>query len=339
MPEQDLAVGSTPAAVITQRKAEVSGLPTTGLDEASAGSGAVPLQSGGIGGLDVASAGSGSSSLSFPSDLGQQRMIMSFSKYSFNPGGTGFVNINSGAISLPIPTNLNDDTSLNAAQAELGITGAAVFEAIKALGNGVSARAVGRGFASELGGLIAKADQGISIGTHPSEVSSISSSAMASIKTYARLAGRSILSSVPGAGTAIDAATGTAVNPFATVDFNGVNLKTHSFKWTLAPRNQNETVAISQIIRMLKKNSLPTYSGIGEDVETLKNALLNYPNLVNIKLLGVNNYYEFKPAMIRNISVNYNSGERLNMLEGGNPAVVELGFEAIETSIHTSADY
>jgi hypothetical protein len=43
--------------------------------------------------------------------------------------------------------------------------------------------------------------------------------------------------------------------------------------------------------------------------------------------------------MIRNVSVAYNTGDRLTVVEGGRPATVELSIEAIETGIHVSSDY
>ena len=55
------------------------------------------------------------------------------------------------------------------------------------------------------------------------------------------------------------ASRGTAINPQATLSFEGVNLRSFSFDWTLYPESKEEALSIKKIIRSIKRNILPKY--------------------------------------------------------------------------------
>ena len=114
----------------------------------------------------------------------------------------------------------------------------------------------------------------------------------------------------PGIGKALSASRGTAINPQATLSFEGVNLRSFQFDWTLYPESKGEAEAIKKIIRSIKRNILPEIQdvtgGTGKAAvegslsgNTLARAFLKYPAVVSINLLGIDesHFLRFKPCM------------------------------------------
>jgi hypothetical protein len=141
-----------------------------------------------------------------------------------------------------------------------------------------------------------------------------------------------------GISQVADRALGSTINPKASLAFEGVELKQHSFNWTLIPKNQDDSERIKAIVETLKRNSLPTYQTFAG---TGFKAYLRYPSIVDMYLLGVNpNYFvKFKSAMIRSVNVEYGSTGLVSVLKGGKPGNVSLNIELMELDIHTAEDY
>lgn len=277
-----------------------------------------------------------SASYMFPEDLGSIHMAMSFTPYSY--GSTfGFANVSGGTktIYLPIPTNLSDDTAVDSNQAQMGVTGALALNVMKNSTSGEGMNALGVAAYDATKDAIKALGSALGIGSDPGNEDLINN-----YKVYAKILGRGALDSlVPGAGLAADLYTGNAVNPYTTVDFSGVRLKTHNFIWTVSPKSQEESNIIRNIIRIIKSSMLPEYDGPG--IISQSKALLKYPNLVHIKLLGVddNYYYKFKPSIVQSFNVKFNEGNQLHVFEGGKPVVLTLQLNLLEASIHTAEDY
>jgi hypothetical protein len=154
-----------------------------------------------------------------------------------------------------------------------------------------------------------------------------------------------------GLGKAMGASRGTAVNPQATLSFEGVNLRTFSFDWTLYPESIDEALAIKKIIRSIKRNILPKVEGIGDDSNanvpgtlssnTLARAFLAYPSVVSINLLGIDesHFPKFKPCMVDNINIDYGASGEIVIAEGGVPQGVKISMTFKELEIQTAEDY
>lgn len=271
--------------------------------------------------------------LMFPEDLGAHCMVLNFEQYNYaTTGATTFNGVTSDSIILPIPANLSDDMSVDAQSGDLGMTGALALEAfndpkgtIENILAGVTSKIAST--AGDIGGDIQGSARG----------------ALANYTAFAKFLGRGALDTLlPGAGLAANQITGTAVNPYSTIDFNGVRLKTHSFNWTFSPKSQAESDTLRNIIKTIKRKSLPRYESVAGATEgTFSRALLKYPNLVRISFQGIdqNYYYKFKKCMIQNFNVTYNSGNQLQVFEGGKPVVITASMQLIEAAIHTSEDY
>ena len=157
-----------------------------------------------------------------------------------------------------------------------------------------------------------------------------------------------------GLGKAMGASRGTAINPQATLSFEGVNLRSFSFDWTLYPESKEEAEAIKKIIRSIKRNILPNIqdvTGASKDGvagradslsgNTLARAFLKYPAVVSINLLGIDesHFLRFKPCMCDNLTIDYGASGEIIVAEGGVPQGVKLTMSFKELEIQTAEDY
>ena len=264
-------------------------------------------------------------------------MLMNFKEYNYSENiGVGTENyaneISRGSIVLPLPLQLRDsvgieatsvggiETTIAAALTTAGniegyqsggslLSNARFYASVAALALGGAANAAGR--IPGLGGQIGQA-----------------------------IASTGAIAATAGATTIGSLLSGQAINPFETMEFKGVKLKTHAFNWRLSPSSIDDSRALKDLIKEIKKNILPSYIGAAGPA-ALTHALLKYPKLVHISFLGINQdyYYRLKPCMITGFDVRYNGGEQLNVFKGGKPVVVELSLEMTEVQIHTSEDY
>jgi hypothetical protein len=246
--------------------------------------------------------------LSFPNDLGNHAMILNFSSYDYGGIGAQVNQILSSSIALPIPSNLADTFSIRVLSTELGSVGNAVKDIVSMAGQG-NLTAMG-----------------------------VFETAKAAIAGQGTRNVAAFIDSVGGTNTAkaIEVATGMIVNPRIALAFEGVDLKSHTFTWTLAPRSASESDKLRGIIQQIKKSALPSFNN-----SSGQKVFLNYPNVVDVFFLGTTEgfMYYFKRAMISQFEVNYSGSGAPAFVEGGKPAVVTLTISLTEIDIHTSEDY
>lgn len=266
------------------------------------------------------------SELSYPSSPAAHNIVLAFQEYSYTASGGGPIRPSSdvtGAVVLPLPTNLQDSYSVQIGGYELGATGVLAADA---LGNGA-----GQTMNSVLEDIRAIGTD-LSAGANTNEILSNANAA-------ARFFGRNALDTIGIGSGAFDVGTGTAVNPHVALKFDGVDLKNHNFNWILSPKNEEEARRIRDIIRYIKQQMAPAYQIDGAQTAVGRN-LLQYPSLVNISFVGVNQdyFYYFKPAMISSFTANYSpNGVALN--RGGRPAVVNISMAVTEARIWTREDF
>lgn len=138
----------------------------------------------------------------------------------------------------------------------------------------------------------------------------------------------------PGLADALGQALGAVPNPHLQAIFSGVELRSHSFQWTFAPRNPAESKNLRAIINEIKKNSLPNYSTAGT-------AALQYPPMVEIALMGfMEPLINFKKCLIKSVSVNYAPAGIPSFFAGSrDPTMIQLEIQLLETEIQTARDY
>lgn len=261
----------------------------------------------------------------FPEDLGSHAVILNFKEYDYSQTDGGESLKTSRSIVLPLPSNLQDSFSVNANSQELGVGGDFLSSFLGST-NG----------AAELG---EKAANG-AISTFQDAFSESGADNLSTFKAASRFISRAGLDSVaPGVGAAIDVASGKAVNPHVTIDFDGMALKQHSFTWNLAPKNERESASLRKITNEIRKSILPQYNG-GTGSETVDRALITYPDLVDIFFVGIDQsyFYYFKPCIVQNFSTDF-SPNGLAFVRGGRPATVQIQMQLSEAQIHTREDY
>ena len=264
----------------------------------------------------------------FPEKIGSHGLLMVFNRYVFvRPGERTLLRLaengpaeviseSNGAILLPMPNQLIDSTGLMITQENLVNTfgaenAARATAAITEQGIDQSAIEGIRSVVSNLTG-----DSNMSAGD--------------ALYLAKRMFGDNFLLGPVGQGA------GMAVNPKASLLFQGVNLKDFQFNWELAPSEEKESLSIRNIIKKLKSNALPWYN----PDTTFTSSILRYPSTVDMYFLGVdpNYFFYFKTAMITGISTDY-TPHGLSIVRGGRPTSVGLNISLREMDIHTANDY
>ena len=270
----------------------------------------------------------------FPSDLGRHCMVINFATYNYNSGG-GITGVDHDSIVLPLPKQLAETSSLQVDGKELGVVGAG---AIDVIGNKIDFGDLGASAAESVMDKI-KSLFGAGAGT-TADIQGLATDVVSTTQFLTR-AGLGSIS--PEIGSAIEAEQGRAINPHTTLMFDGVNLKTHTFNWELAPQSEKDSQILRDMNRFIKRKIHPTYANpLGESRQdtSFSRGLLTYPSVAKIFFLGVNQDYFFslKPCMIREFSIDYTPNGQ-SILKGGKPAFINIQMTAVEQTIHTSEDY
>lgn len=270
--------------------------------------------------------------IQFPEKLGAHSMLLVFKQYRYNsPGSYGLNRVaentysqrleGTQSILLPLPKNIEDSFSIGIRGYEQNIGGEAVSTAASSLGSN------GDISATNLLRTLKKSIPGIDLAS----LVDIDSAA----RSAAYLGRRSIDAIAPNAGRSVDVGLGSTINPKASLFFEGVTQKNHTFNWSLAPANSRESDSIRDVTNLIKRNSLPSYGTLG-----FNKILLNYPNMLDIFFLGVDQSYfiYYKTCMVTTFTSNY-TPNGLAFVKGGKPAMVDISMNVLEADIHTSEDY
>lgn len=139
---------------------------------------------------------------------------------------------------------------------------------------------------------------------------------------------------------------GAIPNPYVTLMFNGVDLRSFTFTWKFAPRNETESKMLKAILQLIKGSALPTFStGPG---------VLQYPMLCKMTLMsqdkswdGTENFKEgshpiigFKHALIENVTINYSPNGIPSFFAGTSlPTFYQVSITLKEIEYFTGEDY
>jgi hypothetical protein len=286
--------------------------------------------------------------LQFPSDLGVHGMLMIFKEYSYNTTQSGLLNKENisfrtqtnikNAIMLPLPGNIKNTYAIKVQGFEQGIEGAAISSLASSLTN---TNSIAEGINNSRSAILDKLPTGSESIAGFSEVlkslqGQTNSAQLNALATGAAYLARGTILDKFGGARNIDVAVGNTVNPKSALFFEGVNLKNHSFQWTLVPSNKVESDIIRDIEKTIKQNALPSYTRVGE----ITRALLSYPAMVDIYFFGIDSDYfmYFKTCMIQTVDFDY-TPQGLAVMKGGKPAAVLMNLQLMEADIHTAEDY
>jgi hypothetical protein len=116
-------------------------------------------------------------------------------------------------------------------------------------------------------------------------------------------AGAKLLSGVsPETVGLAESIVGAVPNPGMSVLFKGMSFRSFVFSWTFAPKNEQETQALREIINIIKRNHLPTFSGSGSSY------IFNYPSVVLPSIYpddAQNNMTDFQYCALKSVNVSF----------------------------------
>ena len=267
--------------------------------------------------------------LTFPAGLGVHCTLMRFFQYTYG-GTSGSTETNLTNIVLPLPRQIQDSFKINVAGDELGILGAG---AAQAASDPTSITDIAKSFGANTADALADL----------SDVASIQGALAMGTDAAQFLAKAALVKIGPDIANGISAGRGTAINPFATLVFKGVDLKVHSLEWLLSPESESESRTLKDIIRTLQRMVLPKVEsaiGFESTITAVDRGIMRYPAMVDIYFQGIdmNYYFKFKTSMISQLNVDYTpNGIAIN--KGGRPSVIRITMTLNEAYIHTADDY
>lgn len=120
------------------------------------------------------------------------------------------------------------------------------------------------------------------------------------------------------ASTALDRATGTILNPYQELQFDGISLREHTFSYTFSPNSLAEANTLKEIIKELKIRMHPAKHGL----------LYTFPDKCKITVSqGLNNraYLTFLECYLKSMVVNYAPSGTPTFAKGGeHPADISI---------------
>ena len=114
---------------------------------------------------------------------------------------------------------------------------------------------------------------------------------------------------------------GRADNPFVEVFFNTMNIRTFTYNFNFAPRNEDETMEIQQIIQLFRFHMAP-------DLQEVNSRYLTLPSEFDIHYMYKaqdgnsyeNDYYgRIGTCVLENVAVNYTPGDKVRSFADGAP--------------------
>ena len=275
-----------------------------------------------------------SGTYTFPHTIGHHAMILNFKTYDYGNSSHARL-MNAESIVLPLPKTLQDNLNIKVGADELGILGSLAAGGMDSLSDFSGMGDVGAKFKSMFSKTTSEVEA-------VSAVDTIADAAGVAGDTALFLARAGLGAIAPDIAKGMGAGQGVAINPYATLVFSGVDLKTHSFEWLLSPDTPEEAETLRKIIERIQNNITPEMQGVSitGGNETLSRGLLRYPSMVDCFFHGIdsNYFYQLKTSMISQFNVDYTpNGIALN--RGGKPSAVRLTMTMTEAAIHTKADY
>ena len=122
---------------------------------------------------------------------------------------------------------------------------------------------------------------------------------------------------------------GLTLNPYTTIKFKGIPLRTHNFVWKFSPESEADTNEIESIIEAIRLRMHPTGT-----FSPLTNALLSYPELVNFRIFGAKNpdhIFPTAPCVVASFNIDRTGGDYPSFFKTtGMPVVYQIYMSVIE---------
>ena len=130
---------------------------------------------------------------------------------------------------------------------------------------------------------------------------------------------------------------GQADNPFLEVFFNTMQMRSFTYNFILAPRNEDETREIQRIIQLFRFHMAPEMQESNGRYLTLPSEFDIHYMMVTKDGEGVENDYfnRIATCVLTDVATNYTPGEKLRTFEDGAPTQITLSLTFKETEMLT----
>ena len=231
-----------------------------------------------------------------------------------------------GFIFLPIPENIQDSNAVSWGDDSINGLAAAGIKATKsAIESGNIAKGIYEGVQNFGGNALDAAGD--------ATARQVASSFFAS-KAVNVLGGNTSLDGV------LARSTGQIINPNMELLFNGVTLRSFSFSFDLAPRDERESDTIKRMLRIFKQNMQAKKSSDGGNTSGL---FLRSPNVFQLNYkTGRRNHnflHKFKPMALLNMAVNYTGAGTYATYDDTTPVHMKLDLSFQELNPVYQEDY
>lgn len=130
-------------------------------------------------------------------------------------------------------------------------------------------------------------------------------------------------------GSLLNQATGVIKNPHLTMNFEGVDLRPHSFTWTVSPRTMADSQNLENIVNFIRQRAHPDFD------PSLRSFALGWPDEVYVNFIGTDYIMPVRRSVITNIVVNKSNA----FYEGiGAPVEYRITLDMTEVEILTRGD-
>ena len=244
-------------------------------------------------------------------------------QFGFTSGRVGSRERSIGSVTLPIPSGISDQSSV-----EWGSSSMTAIDAAKAMIATTAMRAA----LNKPESAITEAAKGVGDGI---------GSLMKTVKANDQAAGSAIANSFAAAAAGVDGqsllsrTTGQVLNPNMELLFKGPTLRPFQFTFTLAPRDKDEAKSVISIIRFFKQGMAP--------IRSQSNLFLKSPHTFQLRYLhrgeegdgGTGLHFKlnaFKECALQTVGVNYTPTGNYATYQDGTMVAYELtlGFSELE---------
>ena len=130
---------------------------------------------------------------------------------------------------------------------------------------------------------------------------------------------------------------GRADNPFMEVLFTSMNIRTFTYNFNFAPRNEDETAEVQKIIQLFRYHMAPELQGANSRYLTLPSEFdIHYMYHGADGTSYENDYFNrIATCVLENVAVNYTPGDKVRTFQDGAPTQITMGLTFRETELLT----
>ena len=214
------------------------------------------------------------------------------------------------SVAMYLPSDIKETTAAAYTDAALGILGFAAAQGINLAGK--DAEGIARSLVASTGQILDKAAK----------------------KAVSELA--EVVTGAEGTEQLINKAQGQADNPYMEVLFDAMQLRTFTYNFTMAPRNEEEAIEIQKIIQLFRFHMAPELRGNQSRFLGLPSQFdIHYMYLSKEGIASENNYYNrVATCVLQNCEVNY-TPTGVKSFEDGGPVQTTMQLTFKETELLT----